>query len=185
MSRELTRLRIQLYKTLPSQSENSYHTIQHNSSMNFFENVFPQAAQDRSGLSRLSILRMLDNKSYLLDLTRLIEYMNQRYPRLNTLKKLNNFPNQTKSTPSSTKLIFHCDNSKIDVHNIINLFDPDLRPKAITPKVLKAEHAQFLTNAKVPNTFKRLGTKLTVLATLSRSQNANKIIEPIKTTSAK
>ncbi|CAF1217033.1 unnamed protein product [Rotaria sp. Silwood1] len=162
LTRESARFHIQLHKTLPPRSESPHQTVQHHSYMNFFENVFPQAVQDRSGSIRSLILKMLDKKHLSSDLTRLIQYINQRYPRINPLRKSATFRN-----PTTTKISFQCENSKTNVHNIFNLFDPDLRPKAGIPKLITAEHLQ---HGKTPNTFKRLGTKLTVLAALSRSQ---------------
>ena len=147
--------------------------------MNFFEHMFPQAVHDRSGLIRLTILKTIDKKYSSSDLTHLIQYVNQRYPHISTLRNLDT--TQRKVTSKLTaKIVSHSENSKTNVHNIFNLFDPDLRPKAMIPKVLTIEHSQLLTtNPKAPNTFKRLGTKLTVLAALSRSQTTNKTFDSI------
>ncbi|CAF2945453.1 unnamed protein product [Rotaria sp. Silwood2] len=174
LTRESTRLHIQLHKTLPPRSESPHQTIHHHSYMNFFENIFPQAVQDRSGLTRSSILKMLDKKNLSSDLTCLIQYINQRYPRINTLRKSSSSRNIT-----TTKLVSQCENSKTNVHSIFNLFDPHLRPKARISKIITTEHG------KAPNTFKRLGTKLTVLAALSRSQTGNKTTDSINTTATK
>ncbi|CAF0804907.1 unnamed protein product [Rotaria sordida] len=177
LTRESTRLCIQLHKTLPPQSNSPCQTIQHHPYMNFFENIFPRAVRDRSGSIRSSILKMLDKKSLSSDLTCLIQYINQRYPRINTLRKSDNYRNITK-----TKLPFQCENSKTNVHNIFNLFDPDLRPKARISKIITTEHSQHV---KTPITFKRLGTKLTVLAALSRPQTSNKTADLITTIGTK
>ncbi|CAF3167435.1 unnamed protein product [Rotaria socialis] len=185
MNRELTRLNIQLYKTLPCRSETLCQTIQIHHSVNFFKDIFPQAVHDRSGLIRLTILKMIDKKYSSSNLTHLVQYVNQRYPHISTLRNLDN--SQRKPTPKLvTKIVSQCENSKTNVHNIFNLFDPDLRPKAMMPKVLTTAHSQLLaTNARAPNTFKRLGTKLTVIAALSRSQTTNKAFDSIKTGGAK
>jgi len=55
-----------------------------------------------------------------------------------------------------------------------------LRSKAVPPKP-----KPLLTNAKTPITFKRLGTKLTVLAALSRPRMSNKSRSSVATTDTK
>ena len=142
---------------------------------NFFENILPQIVQDRSESSRSVILQMFDTNHLLTDFTHLIQYINQRYPHITALKNLENLQSVTTTT---TQYAFQCENSKINVHNIFNLFDPDLRPKAIQTKVLTS-------NVKAPIIFKRLAPKLTALSTLSRAQTNNKIIDSLKTTGIK
>jgi hypothetical protein len=181
LSRESTRLRVQIHQTLPPRSETPYHTIHQHPYKNFFETILPQAVQDQSGSIRSSILQVFDIEYLSNDLIGLIHYINRRYPRINTARKQSNAHAIT-----TKKFVFQRENSKTNVHQLFNLFDPDLRPKAIPPKPVIPQTARLkTTNAKVPSTFKRLGTKLTVLAALSRSPASNKSVDSLTTTSAK
>jgi hypothetical protein len=177
LSRESTRLHIQLYQTLPQRSKTAHHTIHHHPYKNFFENVFPQAVQDQSGAMRSSILKIFEIEDLSTDLTRLIQYINRRYPRINTAKRQETSRVMTATT---TKLALQRENSKTNVHTIFNLFDPDPRPKAVLPKPIITT-----SNVKTPITFRRLGTKLTVLAAISRPQTSNKRSRSITTTDNK
>ena len=136
---------------------------------NFFETVLPQAVQDRSGSIRSSILQSLDTEYLSNDLVGLVHYIKQRYPKIDTARKQGNAQTITKSA-------LQREISKTNVHEIFNLFDPTLRPKAIPPKpvVVPQTAPAKAANVKGPTSFKRLGTKLTVLAALSRSQVPNK-----------
>jgi hypothetical protein len=180
LSRESTRLRVQIHQTLPPRSETPYHTVHPQLFKNFFETVLPQAAQDQSGSIRSSILQTLDIEYLSNDLVGLVHYINQRYPRINTARKQGN-------TQATTKSTLQRENSKTDVHEIFNLFDPGLRPKAIPPKPVIPQTVVPLkaANVKGPTTFKRLGTKLTVLAALSRSQVPNKSVGSLTITYTK
>jgi hypothetical protein len=182
LSRESTRLRIQLHQTLPPRSESPHHTIHQHPYKNFFETVLPEAVQDRTGSIRSSILQIFDNEYLLKDSKGVIHYINRRYPRINTAKKQDN----SHAITTTTKFVFQRENSKTNVHQIFNLFDPDLRPKAVPPKPIIVQTSPLKTaNVKAPTTFKRLGTKLTVLAALSRPQTGNKPVGSLVTTYAK
>jgi hypothetical protein len=178
LNRESSRLRIQLYQTLPPRPKTSHHTIQNHSYKNFFENIFPQAVQDHSGTIRSSILNIFYIEYLSSDLIRLIHYINHRYPRINTLKRQEYYRDIT----TTSKFVLQRENSKTDLHNIFNLFDPDLRSKAVPPPKPKP---LLLPNAKTPITFKRLGTKLSVLAALSRPQISNRSRSSVATTDTK
>ncbi|CAF0734478.1 unnamed protein product [Adineta steineri] len=155
-SRKSIRLRIQLYQTLPLRSETQNYSYK-----NFFENILPQAINDCSGSIRSSILTMFDLDNLSTDLKHLINYINQRYPQINTSRKQNH-------SQHTTKFVCQYEDSKTNVHNIFNLFDPKLRPKAMPPKELTTQ------SNKTPITFKRLGNKLALVATLSRHEDNNK-----------
>jgi hypothetical protein len=109
------------------------------------------------GLFRLLIIEIF-NFEYL---TKLLDYLNQRYPRIKTAKRLKD--NQT------TKFILQRENSKINVHNILNLFDPQLKTKAIPPPP-----PEIIIATKTPITFKRLGTRIATLNTFSKTQIGKK-----------
>lgn len=141
---------------------------------------------------RSSILKMLDRKNVSADLTNLIQYINQRYPRLINYRKADNSSSSTVSTITkpkttttptkttiaatlTTKILSRSESSKTNVHNIFNLFDPDLRPKAKITKVLATEQPQpIVSNIKAPTAFKRLGTKVAVVTAVSRPEVANR-----------
>ena len=168
MTREATRLYIQLYKTLPLRSETSQHTISQHPHRNFFEIFFSRAVQDRTGLMRSLILQIFDSEHLSMDLANLTHYVNRRYPRITTPRRQDrSHERKTKAmTTTTTKFILQRENSKDSVHLILNQFDPALRPKAMLPKVVTVPAKGV--NVKAPTTFRRVGTKLTVLAALSR-----------------
>jgi hypothetical protein len=177
LSRESTRLRIQLHQTVPLQPETPSHTVQNQPYKNFFENILPQAVHDLSGTIRSSILTVFNTERLSSDLTRLINYINRRYPRIKTPRK-----QECSRDITTAKLLFQRENSKTDVHYIFSLFDPDLRPKAEQPKILITQPPPTV---KPPITFKRLGAKLTVLAALSRPQIPIKTGSLVTTTATK
>ncbi len=51
---------------------------------------------------------------------------------------------------------------------MLNLFDPQLKPKAMPPT------PEIVIATKTPITFKRLGTRITTLAAFSRTQIGKK-----------
>ena len=174
LSRESTRLRLQLHQTLPPRPETPYHSIQNHPYKNFFENVFPQAVHDQSGTIRSSILQLFTSEYFSKDLTCLVDYINRRYPRIQTPRK---------QERSNKKFVFQRENSKTEVHHILNLFDPKPRPTVDhPPKTLPTQITQV---PKTPMTFKHLGTKLTVLAALSRPRISIKSGSLITTTATK
>jgi hypothetical protein len=187
LSRESIHLHIQLYQSLPPQSEIPNHPIRHHPYKNFFENVLPQAVQDHSGSIRSSILKIFHVEYLSSDLIRLIHYINRRYPRINTPRKQGN---SRPVTTTTTNFVFQRENSKTDLHNIFNLFDPDLRPKATPPLkssiiIPTVKTPIIIPTVKTPITFKRLGAKLTVLAALSRPQTVLKSGGSVATTNTK
>lgn len=182
MSREATRLYIQLYKTLPLRSETSQHIISQHPHRNFFQNFFSRAVQDRTGLMRSLILRFFDSEHLSMDLANLTHYVNRRYPRITTPRRQDR-SHERKTKATTTKFILQRENSKDNVHLILNRFDPDLRPKAMLPKVVALPAKG--TNVKAPTTFRRMGTKLTVLAALSRPPIASRVDSALMTTGAK
>lgn len=155
---------IQLYKTLPLRSGTSSHTISQHPHRNFFEHFFSHAVQDRTGLMRSLVVQIFESEHLSMDLANLIQYVNRRYPRITTPRRYER--SQERKTTTTTKVCFQRENSKDNLHGIFNQFDPDLRPKAMLPKVITVQPKGV--NIKAPTTFKRLGTKLTVLAALSR-----------------
>jgi hypothetical protein len=176
LSRESTRLRLQLHQTLPPRPETPYHSIQNHPYKNFFENVFPQAVQDQSGTIRSSILQMFHTEYLSSDLTCVVNYINQRYPRIQTPRK------QEKSRHITTNLGLQRENSKTEIHQLLNLFDPNLRPKAEQPKIVLTQPAPI---PKPPVTFKRISAKLTVIAALSRAPIPTKSGSLVTTTATK
>ena len=180
LTRQSTRLYIQLYQTLPPRAESSQHTIYQHPYRNFFENYFPRAVQDRTGLMRSLIVQIFDSEHSTIDLTSLTHYINRRYPRISTPRRREHSHEKETTT---TKFILQRENSKDSVHLILNQFDPALRPKAILPQVITVQSKG--ANVKAPTTFKRLGTKLTVLAALSRPPIAGRVGSALTTTDAK
>lgn len=161
LNRESTRLRIELHHTIPSRQETSFYMIQHHPKKNFFEIVLPQVTQDQSDLLRSSILDLQKSEHLSATLINLINYLNQRYPNIKNLQLLENSKNNTEKTKISLKQ----EDSKTNVHNILNLFDPNIRPKVVS---LKSSTTNLFLSTKPPITFKRVGTKITTLATFSR-----------------
>jgi hypothetical protein len=138
------RLISQLYQTLPSRQK-TY------TNKNFFEIFFLRSIEDQSGLFRSLIIQLF----YLEYLTNLLNYLTQRYPRIQTAKRV--------KSNSTTNFIIPQENSKIDIHYIFNLFDPELKSKAIPPEIVKP-------TTKTSMTFKRLSTKVTTLSAFSKTQ---------------
>jgi hypothetical protein len=144
------RLIYQLYQTLPSQRKTS-------TNKNFFELFFLRSIEDQTGLLRSLIIELFEFDY----LTNLLNYLNQRYPQIQTSRR-------SIDLPTTTKFIIQRENSKIDLHNILNLFDPQLKPKAISPPEI------VIPTSKATLRFKRLGTKITTLSAFSKTQTDKK-----------
>jgi len=80
----------------------------------------------------------------------------------------------------TTNFVLQRENSKTDIHNIFNLFDPNLKPKAILPQ---GSTTQPVLKRPVP--LKRAATKLTIVNALSRPQIGNKTGNLATTTATK
>lgn len=154
-SPELKCLRVQLHQTIPAQQE----TVRHHTYKNFFEIVLSHAVQDYSESLHSLIIELFNFKYLSSNLTHFVNYLNQRYPEIKT-------PQQLKDSQHNTKLIFQRENSKTYVHNILNLFDPNVRPTVIPPKPSPT------TTKRI--TFKQLGAKITTLAAFSRIHGGKK-----------
>ncbi|CAF3196179.1 unnamed protein product [Rotaria sp. Silwood2] len=175
---ESKRLRAQLHQTIHSRQETSFQMSQHNNNKkNFFETILPQAIENESNMLRLSIMEMHDFEYFYSSLRHLLSYLKRRYPRIKTLQLLEDSQDITRTEKFALKR----ENSKANVHHILNLFDPNLRPNAIP---LKAPSQKLLSSTRMPMTFKRLSNKITTLAAFSRVQ-VNKKRSSLLTTDIK
>ena len=140
----------QFYQTIPA-DEKTYRY------KNFFEHFFLQTIQDQTNSYRSLINRTFQSES----LTNLRIYLVKRYPKISLTKSTNRLPIGI-NTQNNT-------NSKVYVHEILNLFDPNLKPKAfVLPSITKP----LIIQQKKPSlTLKKLSTKIT---TVSAFSNTNK-----------
>ncbi|CAF1500272.1 unnamed protein product [Rotaria sp. Silwood1] len=163
------RLHVRHHQTIHSRQEISFQINQpnNNNKKNFFETILPQAIEHDLNLLRSSIMKMYDFEYFYSSLRHLLSYLKERYPRIKTLQLLENAHDIT----ITLKLALQQENSKTNVHRILNLFDPNLRPKVIP---LKSSSQKVLSTTRMPMTFKRLGTKITTLTSFSRMQVNNK-----------
>jgi hypothetical protein len=134
---------------------------------NFFETILPQAVQGQSGSIRSSIMKMFDLVYVSSSLTNLLNYLNRRYPRVKSLQQQDDLPDITKSTK---------ENSKTNVHNILQIYDPGQRTKAIPPKPLVQPSKIGTSTTKTRITFRRLGATITTLSAFSRSNVEKKLV---------
>ena len=139
-----------LHQTLPSQGRTYAYK-------NFFETFFHRSIRDQSNFFRPLIIDIFHSD----DRTNLLNYLNQRYPRIQS-------PRRLKDLPSSTRFPLQCENSKLNVHNILNLFDPTLKPKAELPL------ENFISPSKASLSFKRLSTKISTVSAFTKMQSGKK-----------
>jgi hypothetical protein len=125
---------------------------------------------------RSSILATSNIDSLLSDLTNLIHYINRRYPKINTQK----IQDHSRDAVITTNFVLQRENSKTDIHNIFNLFDPNVKPKAMLPQ---ASTTKPVRQRPIP--LKRVATKLTIVSALSRPQIGNKTGNLVTTTATK
>ncbi|CAF1112931.1 unnamed protein product [Adineta ricciae] len=119
--------------------------FQHSS--NFFENLFPEMTQTELERLRCLLKKRFYFQSLPLDLLQLV---NQRYSQI----KVN-------QTFKISKTSHEQNNSKISIHRILQLYDPNPRPKILPPLSPQASNK--------PMKFKQLGTKITKLNAFARS----------------
>ncbi|CAF1025106.1 unnamed protein product [Adineta steineri] len=89
----------------------------------------------------------------------LLSYLHERYPRIQIQR-------QQQDNIIATELITQGENSKVYIHNILNVFDPDIRPKI----PLKLPTIQ----PKKSTRFKKVGTKITTLTAFSHMSQGKK-----------
>ena len=169
-TRSSTRLQLDLHQSLSLRRETMSHSIPSQIHKNFFESLLSQALHDPTGFIRSSIAKMIDGPSTSSDRTDLVDYLNRRYPRLKTARTWNE---PVRENSFSHQLGIERENSQMNVHHILNLFDPDLRPKVAPPKPPAPKVVPSLATRQ-PMTFKRLGTKLTTIALFSRGHAEKK-----------
>lgn len=149
------RLNHHLHQTIPCRQRTYVYK-------NFFSELFlPELIQDQSGIFRYLILELF----HFYYLTNLLNYLNQRYPRIKPVQHGND-----NSTIIQT--MTQRENSKINLHHILNLFDPNLKPKAMPPQPPSSENP--IPVNKAPMSFKRLSTKLTTISAFSKIQAGKK-----------
>jgi hypothetical protein len=163
LNSELKRLRSKLYRTIPSRRS---QTIQYQIYENFFQTILFPAVQDQSGVIRLWIMDLFNFQHLRSNLRHLLTYLNRRYPRI----KIPQREKDVQNISIKTKRIFSKENSKTNLHNIFNLFDPNPRPTVIPPPdpPLIFPPKIETSTIKPPITFKRLSTRLTTLAAFSK-----------------
>jgi hypothetical protein len=112
------------------------------------------------------MLTMFRSTESSMHLTELVDYIHQRYPQISSLRG--------RQVPilASSALSSPCGSAKGSLHEIIRLFDPDLRPKAMPSKEVTRDRP--VSHSKTPITFKRLGAKAAVVATFPRHQTNTK-----------
>ncbi|CAF0849311.1 unnamed protein product [Rotaria sordida] len=143
---ESKRLRARFHRTVHSRQETSFQTSQHNNNNNnnnnIFETIFPRAVENESNLLRSSIIACYDFEYFYSSLRHLLSYLKRRYPRIKTLQLLED----SQDTTITSKRALQRENSKVNVHQIFNLFDPNLRPKVtpLKPPVQKSQRQDEL-----------------------------------------
>ena len=115
---------------------------------------------DHSGSMRSSILSMFHTNNSISNLSHLVQYLNQRFPVLKIARRQIKVQIEQSGDPF--------ENSKTNLHLILNFYDPAPRSKAILPKPIT-------THEKGLGPFRRAGTKLKICHSLSRSHEHSKV----------
>ena len=145
--------------------------LQNYTNKDFIGTTLTRAIHDQSGSLRLSIVKMYDMGNSSMNLNHLLNYLNRRYPRVKILKQSEYL--QLDTIP--TKFTFQRENSKAYVHDILNLFDPNLRTKVRAPQILLTPSSKtVVSTTKTPTKFKQLGTKIKVVSAFSRAKGDKK-----------
>lgn len=140
------------YQTLPGRDKTYGYK-------NFFELFFLRSIEDQTNFFRSSLIGFYHSNH----LPHLLRYLNQRYPLIKT-------PRQTResSVLPTTTFFIQRENSNLNVHQILTLFDPTLKPKASPPP------KKLPPTSKSGSTFKRLGAKITTISAFSKTQTGKK-----------
>ncbi|CAF1105125.1 unnamed protein product [Adineta steineri] len=147
---KLKHLRIQLQQTIPSRQ----YTYK-----NFFEIISLQTLQNELKTLRFIIMELFNVQYLSSNMIHLLSYLHERYPRIQIQR-------QQQDNIIATQLITQGENSKVYIHNILNIFDPDIRPKI----PLKLPTIQ----SKKSTRFKKVGTKITTLTAFSHMSQGKK-----------
>ncbi|UJR07664.1 hypothetical protein I4U23_011951 [Adineta vaga] len=134
-------LRVQFQQSIPSEQ----YTYE-----NLFENISSEIIQNHS-----EMLRSLIKERYISDYlpSDLLHLLHSRYTYIQPSKDI-----------QTIYSINRRDNSKISVHNILNLYDPNPRPKIVPPIPIE------IPTTKPSIRFKKLGVKITALNAFSRKK---------------
>lgn len=133
--------------------------------------ILPRAVEGQLDSLRTLLMEMQYSEYLCTSFKQLLNYLNQRYPRIKTFKLINNSQDST-ATTITTNFVFERENSKTSLHNILNLFDPNLRPKVIST-VPAAQNLLPTTKAEI--SFKRLGTKISAINAFSQKRIDKKL----------
>ena len=157
------------YQTLPSRDRNYAHK-------NFFELFFVRTIEDQTNFYRSSLITFFHSDQ----LAPLLRYLNQRYPRIKTCRQIKEPPPLSMANTSTTSTFFlQRENSNLNVHQLLTLFDPTLKPKASPPP------KKVPISSKTSSTFKKLGTKITTISAFSKTQQVGKKRPSLTSTSVK
>lgn len=157
---ESVRLRLLLHQIFAARAATAT-PLNEQSLKSFFEHFLPSAMHDKSDASRASVIAWFHTSHSPSNLTELIRYVHERYPQMKSLRR-------RLEADGTSRMIRYCASSKANLHDIIRLFDPDLRPKATLPKEPGRHRA--MSHGKTPTTFKRVGTRVAAVVTLPLPQ---------------
>ena len=156
-----------------SRSETSFQMLENYTNEDFIQTNLIRAIHDQSGSLRLSIMEMYGMENLSLNLNRLLNYLNRRYPRVKILKQ----PEYLQLDTIPTKFTCQRENSKTHVHDILNLFDPNLRTKVVAPQIRltsSSSSKEVVSTTKAPMRLKQLGTKMTAVSAFSQPKRDKK-----------
>lgn len=146
------------YQTIPT-NEQTYRY------MNFFEHFFLRTIQDQTNFYRSLINRIFHFES----LINLQNYLFKRYPNISFIKP-NRLPIKINNETTTS--------SKVHIHEILNLFDPNLKPKAVPLPPIN--QPPFIPRKKPSLTLKKLSTRITSISAFSNKKRPSLTTTRIK-----
>lgn len=171
ISCESPRLLVELHRSLPNHRRISLGSSFKRPWKNFFQTILPHVASDQRENLRFSIIKMIQIENFNQHFISTMNFLKERYPKTSIINEKANRVLSKKQNRTTER-----NNSKANIHQILNLFDPDLRPKMMPPKRIETKISTEInpTIIKGPMSFKRLGARITTIAAFSRANNEKK-----------
>ena len=150
-------LTYQLQRSISMKEKESFYSIEPTSYPNFFQTIFPRWIQNSVDLFRSSIKELFHTESSVTDLNELIIYIQQKYKSIPNIFDNRAFQDESLTLP----MVSYGENCKTTVHQLLLLYDPHLRPKAVPPIVrIRQPTSHIFPILRASSMFKRMNSKI-------------------------
>ena len=168
----------QVWRMSSHRQGTSAFAMEHEDQTEIFHEHFWQSVADPTEFTRSLMKKLFEKPESVSHLVDLVDYIHRRYPSIAIPRR-----NENTSILPPIVSLSPLNETKLNIHDLFNLFDPHLRSKAIAPRIRTRKSVP--STVKTPVTLKRFGSKLSVTNDLPQPANTLRSITSMITSHSK